>query len=238
MRLRTERFIKRILKWVIAGAFLFFFFNPEYIKRPIYQRFFAKPYEKQLNVWEKDVFKDLGDEQRKPFSKEYNKINITFVPKKAYEVTARIGILERYDTLWERFAHGYDDNRKIYNSFSPIDLALVHGNSAYHEKFNSCFKHEYRLLWSCPEISQDYFNNYHIIPANDNLRKGLETLHNGDIVYVKGVLVNVKVPGWFEMKTGTSHNMTHKDQFAGGQYTGMCFILYLREMPANGYIYK
>ena len=238
MRLRTRRFILKNIKLAICCVALFFWFNPEYIKRPVYQRFFGKPYEKRLNVWEKDVFTDLSPEQKKPFSRKYNGIDIAFIPQTAYEVTARIGILERYDTFWEVFAHGYDQSRRIYNSFSPLDLALVHGNDAYHPEFKNCFKHEYRLLWSCSEISHDSFNNYHMIPANKNLRKGLETLHKGDIVYIKGLLVNIQVPGWKTMLTGTSHNMTHKDQFAGGLYTGMCFIVYLQKLIVNDYVYE
>lgn len=238
MRRQTREFISSGLKWLAAGAVLFLFFHPEYPKRLVYPHIYAKPYDKQLAVWEHDVFTDLNAGREKPFSREFNGLNITFIPKKQYSVTARIGILDRYGGFWESFYHGHDENRKIYNSFAPIDLALVHGAGAYHEKFGSCFKHEYRLLWSCPEIKSDYFNNYHMVPANDNLRKGLETLRKGDIVYIEGRLVNVKVPNWNEMNTGTSHNMTHKDQFAGGLYTGMCFIVYLEKLAVDGYVYE
>lgn len=229
---------KHILQWITAGVLLFLCFRPEYIKRLIYPYTYATPYHEKLEVWETDVFKDLGEKQLKPFTRNYNGLDITFYPQRFYETTAKIGILERYEGWWEKFYHGHDKNRQIYNSFSPIDLALVHGYGAVHPKFGSCFHHEYRLLWSCPEIDRNYFNNYHIIPANENLKKGLETLHNGDIIRIKGVLVNVKVPNWHEMKTGTSHSMTHQDQFAGGLYTGMCFIIYLKELVVDGYIYR
>ena len=40
------------------------------------------------------------------------------------------------------------------------------------------------------------------------------------------------------MLTGTSHDMTHKNQFAGGLYTGMCFLVYLQKLAVNGYVYE
>ena len=238
MRLRTEKFVRKIIKVAIFFALVFLYIHPEYVKKPLYQRLYANPYPQQINVWEQDVFADLSSEQAKPFSREYDGIKVTFLPQKAYAATARIGYVDRYEGLWEKFFHGHDINRKIYNSFAPLDLALVYGANAYHEKFFSCFKHEYRLLWSCPEIDTKYLNNYHIIPANDNLRKGVATLKQGDVIYIAGLLVNVRVPNWNEMLTGTSHNMTHKDQFAGGLYTGMCFILYLQKLIVDGYVYE
>ena len=238
MKLKTEKFVRKILKIAVFCALVFFYNHQEYIKKPLYQYLYAKPYAKQIIVWEKDVFSELSSGQSQPFSRNYDGRNIVFIPKKAYAVTARVGYVDRYEGIKERFFHGYDTNRKIYNSFAPLDLALVYGNSAYHEKFDTCFKHEYRLLWSCPEISTEYFNNYHIIPANDNLLKGVATLKKGDVVHVEGLLVNVKVPAWNEMLTGTSHNMTHKNQFAGGLYTGMCFILYLQKLMVDGYVYE
>lgn len=239
MHRQTREFILRIIKYVFAGVFLFLCSHMEYIKRLVYPSLYAVPYNERLAVWDKDVFSDLSGERSSPFSKKYLDKKITFIPKKAYAVTARIGILERYEGWWEDFYHGHDESRKIYNAFAPIDIAFVHGEGAYHEKFDSCFGHEYRLLWSCHEINRDYFNNYHMIPATNKIKKGLETLIKGDIVYIKGRLVDVKVPDWSEdMHTGTSHNMTHENQFAGGMYTGMCFIIYLEELAVNGYLYK
>lgn len=238
MSFLTKMRKNNVHKWIVACLLLFFWVHPEYIKRLIYPYIYAQPYNQKPEVWETDVFSDLNAEKAEPFIRNYNGIDITFYPQKLYETTAKIGILERYDGWWEKFYHGHDKNRRIYNSFSPIDLALVHGYGAFHPKFGSCFRHEYRLLWSCPEIDRTYFNNYHIIPASRNIQKGLATLQKGDIVHIKGRLVNVKVPNWNEMKTGTSHNMTHKKQFAGGLYTGMCFIVYLEELIIDSYIYK
>lgn len=238
MRRQTENFIKSVIKCAFAGALLFLCLHPEHLKRLVYPHIYAQPYNKEVNVWERDIFADAVAERAAPIVRDYNSTYITFLPKEEYAVVARIGILERYDGWWEKFYHGYDKSRQIYNTFAPIDLALVHGKNAYHEKFDTCFRHEYRLLWSCPEISSNYFNNYHMIPATDSLRKGLETLKKGDIVYIKGRLVNVKLPNGYEMNTGLSHNMTHKDQFAGGQYSGMCFILFLEKMAVDGFIYE
>lgn len=238
MRRQTEKMIKSIIKAAVVGAILFLYLHPENIKRLIYPKFYAKIYDRPLNVWETDVFSDLSAEQSQPIIRNYNGISITFLPQKSYAVNAKIGIIDRYDGLWEKFYHEHEKSRKIYNSFAPLDLALVHGKSAYHKKFNHCFKHEYRLLWSCPEINSTYFNNYHIIPATNNVIKGLETLRKGDIIHIEGLLVNVKIPSLSEMKTGTSHNMTHENQFAGGLYTGMCFIVYLKKLAVDGFVYE
>ena len=238
MNKKTESFVITIIKFAVFGFILFLWLHPEHIKRLIYPYIYAQSYDKPINVWESDVFVDLPPVQTQPIMRNFGEKPITFLPQKAYAVNARIGYIDRYDGLWEKFYHEHDKRRKIYNSFAPLDLTLVHGQSAFHKKFNSCFKHEYRLLWSCPEIGSNFFNNYHIIPVNSNVRKGLETLRKGDIIHVEGLLVNVQVPSWHEMKTGTSHNMTHEDQFAGGLYTGMCFILYLKKLAVGGYIYE
>ena len=85
-----------------------------------------------------------------------------------------------------------------------------------------------------PHINPNQFNNYHPIPANEKINKGLHTLLAGDIVYLEGYLVDVPSMG---MLTGTRTNQ-HHEYVMGGQNPGMCFILFTTKLTVNGYTYQ
>ena len=78
------------------------------------------------------------------------------------------------------------------------------------------------------------FNNYHPIPANENINKGLHTLIAGDVVHIEGYLVDVPSMG---MLTGTRTNQ-HHEYVMSGQNPGMCFILFTTKLIVNGYAYQ
>ena len=236
MRLKTERLIKKWLKYGFFAALAFSIWKPEYIKRAVYPHIYGKKVQTTLKISDHDVFTPLADNEKITMQQYYEGEKIEFIPQEKYSITAKIGILERYGGWWESFYHGHDKNRMIYNKFAPIDLALFHGLEQ-NADFKKCVSHEYRLLWDKCKMKREYYNNYHIIPATKNIRRATETLIQGDVVQVEGILMNVKFPT-YEMKTGTSHGMIHQDQFAGGLYTGMCFITYVKRLLVNGYVYE
>ena len=169
------------------------------------------------------------------------------LPRAKYELYGRIIDLERYHGLWERFAHDYDQSRMIYNALSPLDLVIGYGQMAEPKQIAQFrFKHEYRLMWWQPKtklpnmvtlLSQ--FNNFHIIPATPRLALATKALMRGDMVRLKGFLVDVTTPlfDWWKLTTGTGHHQYHKE-FYGGQYATMCFVVYVQEMQIGRNIYK
>ena len=253
----------RKYKWHIVFALLIFqFFFPEYLKRQIYPYFYGKSFDKQLVVSSQDYFEDVNIF---PFSFTRGKYTYQLEPKTIYAVTGRVGIVDHYDTLWNKFYRGQFQGK--YISLVPQDVFLVIGNMArddIFEKFN--FEHEERLgrvvckgvkyrtsflpsatnrekaekNWQkyneCNQyIRQEEQNNYHPIPATNNINKALSMLLKGDLVYLEGYLVDVPEMG---LKTGTRKKQYHENIIVKGQAPGMCFILYTTKVILNGRVYE
>ena len=128
-----------------------------------------------------------------------------------------------------------------------MDLTLVYGPLANKEKYQYInFDHEYRaakLTYSREIISYDelinYLNNYHIIPANWRIKRGLDTIITDDTIYIEGYLVNVRAieEPWFYLNTGLRHNQWHKELY-GGNYAPMCFVLYTTKLVIKHRVYE
>ncbi len=169
------------------------------------------------------------------------------VPRANYELIGRVIDIDRYHGWWERFAHGHDIGRVIYNALAPLDLVIGYqkmAEPATIKNFN--FSHEYRLMWWQPkqqlsEMSDllRMFNNFHIVPATPKIAWATKSIMRGDVVRFKGKLVDVTSSqyDWWNLTTGTGHDQYHKD-FYGGQYATMCFIVYLEELQIGQYVYK
>lgn len=181
------------------------------------------------------------------FTLQRQNYTYNLLPRAKYELYGRIIDLERYSGLWERFAHDYDQGRMIYNALSPLDLVIGYEQMAEPAQIKQFkFKHEYRLMWWQPQtrlpnmttlLSQ--FNNFHIIPATPRIALATKTLMRGDMVRLKGLLVDVTTPlfDWWKLTTGTGHHQYHKE-FYGGQYATMCFVVYVQEIQIGKKIYK
>lgn len=232
---------QKIFKYFCCFVIAFLFFHPEYIKRPIYQHIYGTPINEKLTISAHSFFADVDDDQ--PFNYQIGKESLKLHPISKYSVTARVAYIDRYWGTWENFYHGHNEGRVYYNLFAPADLFLIHGELAKLENYGRCkYDHEYRAsFYQCPQpINGDDLNNYHIIPATLNVKKALSIILNEDVIYIEGILVDAtsaKYP-WFSLTTGRRHNMTHKDQFIGGQYTGMCFVLYTTKIIVNNHIYQ
>lgn len=238
---KIQSFIIKHIYFILGVCFLFGFLYSEYIKRQIYPYFLGIPTDTVLEISTKD---NIQETDSQPFVYSYTKEPVLLKPRKSYSVTARVFDMERYDTFFEKFYHGYDEDRMIYNNFAPLDLVLVFGNLADLEVLSHYdFKHRYRgsshKCHPCYKGEKEFYNNYHIIPASVSLRKAFETVLKNDIIYLRGYLVDVSIQNkpYFNLHTGIQHNAYHENQFAGGKITGMCFILYVNEMILNGRIY-
>lgn len=241
----SDLFWKGCLKYISVGVAIFLFFYPAYIYRLVYPYIFGKPVVGRLQISEKDYFSDLHNQQ----DIRIKTAKMTFIasPKVKYAVTGKVAYVERYSGWWEKFAHGYDAGHTLYNYFSPLDLTLVYGPLANKDKYQLInFEHEYRtakMTYPRNSVSYNdlinYLNNYHIIPANNRIRRALDTIITDDTIYIEGYLVNVSAveePRFF-LKTGLRHNQIHKELY-GGNYAPMCFVLYTTKIIMNNRVYE
>lgn len=240
MNYAVRRKLKKLLIYLLIAELLFIYYRPEYIKKMVYPFLYAQRDGISLKISAQDVFYELSEKQKKAIIRFYDGNEVIFLPQVGYSVTAKVGIMERYDGWWENFYHKHKKLRMLYNKFSPLDLALFYGRNATKNVLEHCqLEHEYRGLFSCSSLDPAKYNNYHIVPANNSVAKGMETVLSGDVVYVEGFLVHVKHPFSRDlMHTGTAHKMIHPDQFVGGQYTEMCFILYTTKLIVDGFEYE
>ena len=224
---------------------MFLFFYPAYLYRLIYPYIFAKPVAGKLQISDKDFFADLED--AKDYQIKSSKVTFILSPKVKYAVTGKVAYVERYSGWWEKFAHGHDKSHTLYNYFSPMDLTLVYGPLANKEKYQYInFDHEYRtakMTYSRAVITHEelinYLNNYHIIPANRRVKRGLDTIITDDTIYIEGYLVNIRAveEPWFVLNTGLRHDQWHKELY-GGNYAPMCFILYTTKLVVKHRVYE
>ena len=241
----SDLFWKGVLKYISIGVVVFLFFYPAYLYRLIYPYIFAKPVAGKLQISDKDFFADL--ENTKDFQIKSSKATFILTPQVKYAVTGKVAYVERYSGWWEKFAHGHDKAHTLYNYFSPMDLTLVYGPLANKEKYQYInFDHEYRaakMTYSRAVITHEelinYLNNYHIIPANRRVKRGLDTIITDDTIYIEGYLVNVKAveEPWFVLNTGLRHDQWHKELY-GGNYAPMCFILYTTKLIIKNRVYE
>lgn len=241
----SDLFWRGVLKYISIGVLIFLFFYPAYVYRLIYPYVFGKQINGRLEISNKDYFNELQNPQ--DIRIKTSKMTYILSPQVKYAVTGKVAYVERYSGWWEKFAHGYDPSHMLYNNLSPIDLTLVYGPLANKDKYQYIiFDHEYRtakMTYSQAHISHqeliDYLNNYHIIPANNRIKRALDTIITDDTLYIEGYLVNVRAveePRFF-LETGIKHDQWHKELY-GGNYAPMCFVLYMTKIIMKHRVYE
>ena len=240
--LKVKNFIIKHLYGIFALCALFVFFYPQYLRSLVYPYILGMPTEERLEISQYDSIKNVTFDS---FLYENGHEPVILTPKATYRLTARILDLERYDTLFEKFYHGYDKERMLYNSIAPLDLVLGFSDMAKPEILKHYkFEHQWRgSIYKCNPCdgnAQAYMNNYHIIPGSFVLRKAFEMLMKNEPIYLEGYLVDVQAKNipHFRLHTGLSHGSFHDDQLLGGQTTGMCFVLYVTKMVYKDRIYQ
>lgn len=246
---------------ILSVAVLLLFFFPEYPKRLIYPLLFGQKSTEKLMVSQDGTYKDV---EPTTFSFSRNNYTYLLQPKTQYSITAKIGYIDHYDTILNKIYRGHSQNNYInlvpvdlmmvYGDMAKPDIYKLfefdHEERTgiikckgvkYKESFFSFYssdsereESEKNLAICNPHINPNQFNNYHPIPANEHINKGLHTLLAGDVVHLEGYLVDVPSMG---MHTGTRTSQ-HHDYVMGGQNPGMCFILFTTKLSVNGYTYK
>ncbi len=174
---------------------------------------FAVPIQKELTTKEKKL----------KFIKNFPGGKSIIKPLYSYKIYARI-----YSKRFYRV--GMDANP------APYDLALGWDGLEKKEVFNSIKARQsfrwvrWRLKPECPySVDEVYLRlaNNHVIPANDNILKGLSKLNKKDIIYMEGYLVSFETIKGNRTASGTS-STTRNDRLANS-----CEIVYVTRLVSK-----
>ncbi len=246
---------------ILGLAVLLLFLFPEYPKRLLYPLLFGQKTAEKLTISQDGTYKDV---ETVAFDFSRNNYTYKLLPKTQYSITGKIGYIDHYDTILNKIYRGHSqddyinlvpaDLLMVYGDMAKPEIyklfefdheerkgILKCKGVKYKESFFSFYssdsereESEKNLAICNPHINPNQFNNYHPIPANENVNKGLHTLLTGDVVHLEGYLVDVPAMG---LNTGTRTNQYHS-YVQGGQNPGMCFILFTTKLIVNGYTYQ
>jgi len=216
----------------IASAVLLFLFS--FIKTFCYQSFFGQKNDFLLpENFEVNIIPITQKETLSLYRDEYK---IYYEPQAQINLYAKAVYIDFNDTFFSSFDY-YSNS--VYDTIAPIDLSVFIGSMAENwKKFK--IKHERRVMLVYGDIKVGEWENIHIIPATENIRRGFETIKAGDDILLKGFLINWQGTGnynYLKMETALSFETISKEQIAG-RNSWLCMQLYATELRANGYIYK
>ena len=194
------KYLVRILSPVIIIAGLYFLFRTKEIKQPPGILAPNKPIQKVMPIkktWEKDDF--------------------LYTAIANFEINTRVLSIRSY---------GSDD----LSEFCPLDIAAGWGQMSDQNIVDQIdIKQQHRwYVWSTKRfpIPQEELEkssaNIHIIPSSEDIEDQFDDVIRGNIIFMKGYLVNVKsMENNREWKTSTKRNDTG---------SGACEILWLQEI--------
>ncbi len=155
------------------------------------------------------------------------------------ELNAKAVFIEHYNKL---FSYDYYEH-PLYDTIAPLDLSVFIGEMANNWKSYK-IEHEQRLLLVKPlngeNLTDNEWNNIHIIPSNTNIHKGFHTVKKGDDIYLKGYLIDWNGLGefnYFKIKTARYFGEASSQQ-AGGRFTYLCTQFLVEELNVNGHTFK
>lgn len=143
----------------------------------------------------------------------------TLTTRARFELTARV--LSRADYTWG------DDAKLI-----PVDLALGWGRMSDSDVLahiaitqSGRFYHWHVEQFPIPRREIETSSaNMHLIPADDDVRRELQHVRQGEVVHLAGFLVDASRPGGWHWKT----SMTRDD--TGG---GACELIYVESLSRD-----
>ena len=127
----------------------------------------------------------------------------------------------------------------VYDTISPVDLSVFIGSMSENWK-DYRIEHERRAMFVYGDVKVGEWENLHIIPATKNVYAGLKTIRVGDIVSLKGYLINWQGTGqynYLKIETALSF-VTESKEKLGGRFTWLCMQFFATELDVRGYIYK
>lgn len=149
-------------------------------------------------------------------------------PKASYNISARVVSKKYYNDQWA-------------GKVAPVDFALAWGKLAETEA-SKHMKYSQKNRWyyfnytaNCP-FSRTYIYehsaNNHMIPANENVRTGFDSVKAGDLVTLKGYLVYID--GFYNGKKVYWHSSLSRNDTGDGS----CELFYVKAITLNGKVYN
>jgi hypothetical protein len=140
-------------------------------------------------------------------------------PLATFNIKARVILAERY---WLGQS----------SDLAPVDLALGWGpmsdsNVLQHFKFSQSNRFYFWSAKSFPvsrEVVESHTANMHMIPSNDEIEKALKTVRPGNVVHLKGYLVEAYAPNGWRWRSSLSRTDTGP---------GACEIIWVESLEVN-----
>ena len=148
------------------------------------------------------------------------RVGYVIEPVARYEIRAKVLSTERYRIGREA-------------ELSPVDFVLGWGpmsDNTVTEKLNITQSNRwYHYSWSGsppidPAIIVRTSANTHLVPADDNVRTRLLNVRSGEIVNLKGYLINIKHPDGWSWRS----SLTREDSVAGS-----CELMWVAEVAVE-----
>lgn len=164
------------------------------------------------------------DTDREPFPHFAGRREFRLHPKAELEVAAVVAGTERYR---------FDELAPL----APVDAILTWGDlpdPSYADRISYDQMARF-YLWSTRARDLDlryvetHSANFHLLPANANLRRALLALDAGDEARLRGLLVDVREAGGRHWKT----SLTREDTGAGA-----CEVLWVEELQVGNRVYR
>lgn len=243
--LLKDFYMKKYVLIVVLMLCLFWHFI---FKVPVIRHIYATPSE---TIYNGEVLDISIQHFTEPQDVQYARLggyDIEYTFKSSFSGWARVVYVDVYE---DDFYLGFKTEQALldqfYDAVSPLDISLIIGETATDGNWQKIsFTHEYRLLRSSyrykdnPIYRHNEVGNVHVLPANISVRRGIDTINKGDIVFVKGWLLDWKGTEKFkdiEFKTALTHGEISKERY-GGRISGKCYYLYLTELIVGEYIFK
>ncbi|MGD9580494.1 MAG: tetratricopeptide repeat protein [Vampirovibrionia bacterium] len=171
------------------------------------------------SVYDEPVQSNPGDKQ--PIILTGKDYNYTLTPKASYKVAALVKSKKHYNWDWN-------------SNISPYDLLLLWGDLANPDIDNKInfsqsnrWYHSRYQIEECP-FERSYINNHaantHIIPADENIKRSLDSLKAGQNIYMEGYLVYLD--GTYQNKKVQWHSSLRRTDSGNGA----CEVLYLEKI--------
>lgn len=155
--------------------------------------------------------------QQSTSEKAFESADFRILPVASYDIRAKVLSTERYRTGREA-------------ELSPVDLALGWGpmsdSTVISQLQISQGGRWYQYRWDNqppiePGVIARHSANTHLIPADSSVRKDLLNIERGQVVRLKGMLVNVEHPDGWKWRSSTTRADT------GG---GSCELMWVTEV--------
>ena len=218
-------------------------------KKPVYQQLYG--YKSDITYQGQALYLDIQglSEQQEIQQANLGGYDIEYTLKAYLQGWVRVAYVDIYDNNFHIGKKTFQvQAHDLYNKVSPLDLSLMIGKTAEDGNWQKIsVKHEYRVVsWNYEYKNPPFFriedvSNFHILPATLSIRRGMDTIRQGDIIFIKGYLLDWKGTGKFDdvkFTTALYEGQTSDQKYGGNKLSFKCFYLYVTDLIVNGYAFN